>query len=159
MASENERQETITVPTELQRSDPVWDIVIGLAMVLVVIQCIKPHDMGGFGLPWYVLMPLLLPVAIWVMTGEGAADIPYLGSVAAGLRAKFGLRRAHEWVLAYKHYVEVRIWPDGKDQCVASWNSSRRRITRWHRQLSEATAWKLSRVRSWASAIRSSLSR
>jgi hypothetical protein len=154
-----ERADIVIIPTELERADAAWDIAIGLAVVLGVVYLVKPHEMGGLGLPWLFIVPPLIPFALWILTGEYAGDLPWVGGLASGLRSKFGARRAHEWILAFAWYARVTLWPNGKDHCEAFSNSSRRRITRWRVRLSKATQCKRSRIGSWASAIRSRSSR
>lgn len=96
---------TITVPSELERGDGFVDLAAMAFTGLAVWY--------GFlhGVPvWLMLTPVLL-VAVWTLTGEAAADTPYIGAIAAGLRSKLGLRRAHEWCLAYAHYFRVAVQP------------------------------------------------
>lgn len=96
----------ITVPTELNRSDGFVDLSVllmsGLAVWWLALR----------GVPIWAFIPMLVLLAIFVLTGEPAGDIPFVGAIAAGLRSKLGLRRAHEWVMAYCHYFKVRQWPD-----------------------------------------------
>jgi hypothetical protein len=105
MYGQPEIRTTITVPTELGRGDPFLDMFwMGLA---------------GLG-TWYAFnmghvlwaIPPLLLIAVCVLTGEPAADVPFIGAIAAGLRSKLGLRRAHEWIQAWAHYFRIRQWPD-----------------------------------------------
>lgn len=149
----DERTETVTVPTELNRADPFWDFAVLASAALFVIWCVE------HGIPWPWLVPLLVPLAAWTLTGEGAADIPYVGSIAAGLRSKFGLRRAHEWLLAYSHYTKVAIYPVWRARCETSFRSCRRRTTDWKARLAARMPWKPSRVFSWAFRIPSRSSR
>lgn len=150
----DDRPEPLTLPTELERSDAAFDIAVGLAVLLGVVYCVKPPEMGGLGLSWVALVPPLVPVALYVLTGEYAGDLPWVGGLAAGLRSKFGARRAHEWVQAYAHYARVTLWPNLRDWCEAFSKSSRARTIRWRATLNAATrCWRL-RASSWASAIR-----
>ena len=119
----------VIVPTELERSDAAFDIAVGLAVLLGVVYCVKPPELGGLGLPWPVLIPPLLPVALYVLTGEYAGDLPWIGGIAAGLRSKFGARRAHEWIGAFGHYSRVTLIPNGRDR----YDAERRRIYRYGR--------------------------
>lgn len=155
----DERPDTVTIPTELERADAAWDIAVGLAVLLGVVYLVKPPEMGGLGLPWYFTVPPLVPLALYVLTGEYAGDLPWIGGIAAGLRSKFGARRAHEWIGAYAHYANVTLWPNLKDRCAAFWQSARARTSRWHRQLNAAMQCSHSRACSWALAIRSRSSR
>lgn len=145
----DDRPATVTVPTELERADAFWDFAVLAASALGVIWLLE------HGVPWPALVPALIPLALWTLTGEGSADIPYIGNIAGGLRSKFGLRRAHEWVLAYGHYFKVRMWPDWKDRCEASLRSARRRTIEWRARLSEQTRWKRSVACLWGFRIRS----
>lgn len=111
----DERPDVVTIPTELERSDAAWDIAVGLGVLLGAVYCVKPPDMGGLGLPWPFLIPPLLPVALYVLTGEYAGDLPWIGGVASGLRSKLGARRAHEWIQAYAWYARVTLIPNGRD--------------------------------------------
>lgn len=104
--------------------------------------------------PLAPVLILLSPVALWSLTGEPAADVGWVGSIAAGLRSKFGLRRAHEWLLAWAHYFRLAIWPIWKARCVAFWNSSRRRITDWKARLSDTTKCSNSHGYLWGYKIR-----
>ncbi len=110
---------TVTVPTELERSDGFVDLSILAAAVLTM------WELALHGVPIWAMAPIVVLVAIFTLTGEPAADVPYIGAVAAGVRSKLGLRRAHEWCLAYVHYFKVRIWPDW----MTHWNNSRLRFT------------------------------
>lgn len=146
-----DRPALVTVPTELERQDAFIDGA-ALAGTVLIAWWLTLQGLG-----WW-LAPLVVLVSVWTLTGEPAADVPYLGAVASGLRSKLGLRRAHEWLLAFWHYFRLAIWPVWKANCEAYWNSSRQRITDWRARLSAAIRWSLSRVCSWGSAIRYSLS-
>lgn len=133
-----------TVPTELDRSDGFLDLA-GLATTgLVAWQLII------YGAPWWAMIPPTLVVAVWVLTGEPAADVPYLGALAAGLRSKLGLRRAHEWIFAAFHWWQLAVYPVWRSDCGAFLQSSRRRIMRWQARLSETTRCRGWRGSSWA---------
>ncbi len=106
---------TVTVPTELERSDGFVDLSILAAAVLTMWE-LALHDV-----PIWAMAPIVVLVAIFTLTGEPAADVPYIGAVAAGVRSKLGLRRAHEWCLAYLHYTNVVTRP----RLETSWNQSR----------------------------------
>jgi hypothetical protein len=143
----------LTVPTELERSDGLLDLIVLVAAALGV------WELSNLGVPLWLPAPLVLPLAIWVLTGEAAGDVPYIGGLAVALRNAFGLRRAHEWVWAWWHFYWLTGWrPAWRQRCEALFESSRRRITRWHRRLSVRTRCSLSRAYFWGSAIRSSLS-
>lgn len=105
MPDQFERPQLVTVPTELDRSDAFFDCAILAGAVLIMWDAILN------GVPWQWLVPGVLIVAIWTLTGEPAADVPFIGAIAAGLRSKLGLRRAHEWLLAFGHFYRVVIWP------------------------------------------------
>lgn len=102
-----------TIPTELERQDAFVDLA-ALAGVVLVAWYLLLHDAVWWAAPFVVV------VAIWTLTGEPAADVPYIGAIASGLRSKLGLRRAHEWVQAWWHYFQVRTWRDWR----AWWASS-----------------------------------
>jgi hypothetical protein len=101
-----EQPAIVTVPTELSRTDGWFDLsalmISGLAVWWLALK----------GVPVWAFLPGLVLLAIFTLSGEPAADIPFVGAIAAGLRSKLGLRRAHEWVQAYSHYFLVRQWPD-----------------------------------------------
>jgi hypothetical protein len=47
--------------------------------------------------------------------------------VAAGIRSKLGLRRAHEWLLAYVHYFKAAQWPPIQTNLETRWQNLRLR--------------------------------
>lgn len=101
-----EQPAIVTVPTELSRTDGWFDLsalmISGLAVWWLALK----------GVPVWAFIPGLILLAIFTLSGEPASDIPFVGAIAAGLRSKLGLRRAHEWVMAWWHYFLVRQWPD-----------------------------------------------
>lgn len=97
---------TLIIPTQLERSDPFWDIGAGIGLVLVG-KYLSDH---GVSLWW--MLPIALPVAAWVLTGEALTDVPFLGAIASGLRTRLGQRRVHEWALVIAYYFTIRIWPE-----------------------------------------------
>lgn len=103
-----EQPAIIVVPTELGRQDGFIDSAVLLGSGLAV------WWLALRGVPIWMFIPVLLALAIFVLTGEPAGDVPFIGAVAAGLRSKLGLRRASEWVLAWAHYFRIRQWPDFK---------------------------------------------
>lgn len=107
--SSTEQSAIVTVPTELSRSDGFIDAAVLLGSGLAV------WWLALKGVPIWAFIPVLLVLAIFVLTGEPAGDVPFVGAIAAGLRSKLGLRRAHEWVMAWAHYFRVRMWPDFKE--------------------------------------------
>jgi hypothetical protein len=113
--TEDQPQHVHTVPTELERSDGFIDFAVLFAMILVV------WDLALHGVPLWASLPFVIIAAVWTLTGEPAADVPYIGAVAAGIRSKLGLRRAHEWVLAYLWYFRVAVWPEWRTR----WQNSR----------------------------------
>ena len=141
-----------TNPTELDRHDGFIDLAVLASTALgawwLVLQ----------GVPWPWLVLPLLCVAIWMLSGAPAADVPYLGALAAGVQSKLGLRRVHEWVQAIVHFWRVAHWPLWRAWCVASFHSSRRRTMRCAHRLNAQTRYRLSRACSWGSAIRFKLS-
>lgn len=143
-------QSPVVIPTELERRDGFLDLAAVVGMGLA------DWELWLHGLPVVWLVLPTLAVATWTLTGEAAADVPYVGAIAAGLRSKLGLRRAHEWVQAFAHYFRVRVWPDWRSWCGQSWRSSRQAITRWRLRASAQIKWNRSRAYSWASRIRSS---
>ena len=141
-----------TNPTELDRHDGFIDLAVLAGAALgawwLVLQ----------GVPWPWLVPPLLVVAIWMLSGAPAADVPYLGALASGVQSKLGLRRIHEWVQVIIYFWLVAHWPVWRAWCVASFRSSRQRTIKCARQLSARMRCRLSRACSWASAIRYRLS-
>lgn len=139
-------------PTELDRADGFVDLAVLAGSCLggwwLVLQ--------GVPLPW--LIPPLLLIAVWMLSGAPAADVPYLGAIATGVQSKLGLRRIHEWVLAIVHHWHVAHWPLWKAQCEESFRSCRQRTIRWFQPLSARTRFLHFRACSWGSAIRYNLS-
>jgi hypothetical protein len=134
-----EQSTIVTVPTMLGRSDGFFDMAVLLGSGLGVWWLM----LKGAAVWWFV--PLLVIVVILTLTGEPAGDIPFVGAIASGLRAKLGMRRASEWALAWLHYVRVRVLPDMRTQ----WQYSRLR--------SRIRTWSNSpRLRTWSSALRNS---
>lgn len=103
-----EQPAIVVVPTELGRQDGFIDSAVLLGSGLAV------WWLALRGVPIWMFIPVLIALAIFVLTGEPAGDVPFIGAVAAGLRSKLGLRRASEWVMAWMHYFRVRQWPDFK---------------------------------------------
>jgi hypothetical protein len=96
---------TITIPTELSRGDPFGDLII------LVVSLLGTWYAFNMGHVWWAV-PVLLIVTPEVLSGEPAADVGFIGAVAAGFRSRLGLRRAHEWIQAWAHYFRIRQWPD-----------------------------------------------
>ena len=138
----------LTVPTELERSDGLTDLIVLIGAAPVVWEC------ANLGIPLWVPAPLAVPLAIWVLTGEAAADLPWIGGLTFALRNAFGLRRAHEWVFAAAYFWRIAAYPVWRSNCVAFYRSVRRRTTRWLRLLNVKTRWLASRGRSWACSTR-----
>jgi hypothetical protein len=141
-----ERPVTNVVPTELSRADGFFDLAflfgMGLAAWWLALR----------GVPWWMFVPVLTPPSLEVLSGEPAGDIPFLGALAAGLRSKLGLRRAHEWVAAWLHYTRVRTWPDFLNWSSTTWQNSRlkSKMPTWNcsaRLRTLSTALRLSRLR------------
>lgn len=141
------------VPTELGRSDAFADLA-ALAGVALAAWWFAQR-----GVPLWLCFSPTLPIAFECLTGEAAEAVPFVGAIAQGLRAAFGHRRAHEWVLAWAHYFGVVVWPKITKRCGLYWKSSRRRIARWLVLLSVRTQPMRSRVSSWGLVIRYRLSR
>lgn len=112
-----EQPTIVTVPTMLGRSDGFFDMAVLLGSGLGIWWLV----LKGFAFWWFV--PVVLIVVVMTLTGEPAGDIPFIGAIASGLRARLGMRRASEWALAWTHYFRVRIWPDMRLQ----WQNSRLR--------------------------------
>lgn len=89
-----------TVPTELERQDAFLDGAVLAGTILVA------WYFALQGVLW-LIGPILPVVALWTLTGESVADVPFLGAVSAGLRNLLGLRRADEWAFAWAHYLRV----------------------------------------------------
>lgn len=121
----DERPDTVTIPTELERADAFFDSAILMTTVLVAYWAVSVR-----GIPWPWLIAPVLLVGLWSLTGEPATDIKITGAIASGLRSKLGMRRAHEWILAWGHYVRVKLYPEWRTRCEAYYKSARRRITR-----------------------------
>lgn len=101
------RPVVVTVPTELGRSDPFADLSVLVLAALGTWYAFNMHVV-------LVAVPALICAAVWTLTGEPAGDVRFIGAVATGLRSRLGLRRAHEWALAWAHYLTVKTWPDFK---------------------------------------------
>lgn len=112
----DERSSVIVVPTELDRRNPFYDLA-ALAFVIIVVKYLSLYD-----LHWYAV-PLVLIVGIWTLSGEPATDVAGIGLIASAVRSKLGLRRAHEWLFAWAHYMTVAVWPREKER----WQNSRLR--------------------------------
>ena len=151
----DERPSVITNPTELARSAGFWDRAMLAAALLAVAYCWLEQY-------WLLLNVVIVPaalVALDVMTSELATDFPWgIGSVAAGIRSKLGLRRGHECLLVLGHYWRVRYWPVWRANCVAAYRSARRQTTAWRTMMNDSVRLRLWRACSWLSAIRCSLS-
>lgn len=117
------RPTVVTVPTELGREDAWIDGAILAGAFLFA------WYMFNRGLVWWS-MPVLIAAATWTLTGEPAGDVQFLGAIAAGLRSKLGLRRAHEWVLAWWHYTRIVTLPRTQRWVLATRIISRLRRTR-----------------------------
>lgn len=143
-----------TVPTELERADAFYD---GTLVVGFFIGAWYLNARFGVGLAWFAL-PFLI-VSVWALTGEPAGDVPYVGALAAGLRSKLGLRRAHEWVQVYAHYWNLAIRPVWRAHWDTSYRSLRQRTTHWPTLPNAAIKWCRSRASFKASINRRSFSR
>lgn len=110
----DDQPETITIPTELNRADGFYDLAALFGSGLMAWWLVS------VGAPLWLPVPFVLLIAVWTLTGEPAADVPYLGVVASVLRSRLGLRRAHEWLLAWGHYFRIRTWPDFKEWTAAT---------------------------------------
>jgi hypothetical protein len=119
----DERPELLTIPTELERQDAFVDLFILATYILL-----SWYGMQEMHLPWQPFLVGVIPLALWALTGEPAADVGYVGSIAAGLRNRLGSRRAHEWLLAYGHYFLLAVLPVWRGSCVATLRSTRNRI-------------------------------
>lgn len=101
------RPVVVTVPTELSRSDPFADLSVLFLAIGATWYAANMHVV-------WLAVPVLIGAAIWTLTGEPAGDVRFIGAVATTLRSRLGLRRAHEWALAWAHYFTVKTWPDFK---------------------------------------------
>lgn len=152
---DDERPDLLTVPTELDRQPPWIDLAV-LALAAIVVRWL-----WGFGANWLVLAAgsvVVVLVALYTLSGEPATDVTGVGLIATGLRSKLGLRRAHEWLMAWWHFFRIKTWPEWRANCAAFWNWLRRSIINWRHRLSEQTRCRALRACSWGSAIRSRLS-
>src|SRR5437016_4581541 len=96
----------ITTPTMLRRVDPFWH-VFAAAVAAVVSKGL----VDNYGVPWPLLVPLLLSVALWSLTSEEATDMRYVGWLASLLRSRLGQRRIDQWGRALWHYWRVAAGP------------------------------------------------
>jgi hypothetical protein len=139
----------VSIPTELERQDARRDIGILLFSVIFGWTAVDTY-----GVPLVVVVVLLSPVALYCLTGEPAADVGFVGDIAAGLRHRLGQRRAHEWLVAAAHYYTVAVYPVWRRNCLAFWNYSRQQMSLWLQHLNEASRSRLSRGYSWVYRIR-----
>lgn len=109
MSTERVATDTWTVPTEMSRSDGIADLMAILGSALLAFWLVL-----YVSIPVWILAPIVLAVAVFVLSGEQAGDIRVIGVVSAGLRSALGLRRVHEWLFAWAHYFKIRQWPDFK---------------------------------------------
>jgi hypothetical protein len=114
-----EQPAIVTVPTEMARQDGFIDSAILLGSALAV------WWFALRGVPVWLFVPPMLCLSVFVLTGEPAGDVPFVGAIASGLRSKLGMRRAHEWCLAFLHYTAVRTWPDFRKWSNTTWQNSR----------------------------------
>ena len=141
----------ITTPTMLRRVDPFWH-VFAAAVAAVVSKGL----VDNYGMPWPLLVPLLLSVALWSLTSEEAADMRYVGWLASLLRSRLGQRRIDEWARALWHYWRVAAGPRLKERCSARLESNRRRTSVWLATVSAWTWCRLLLACSWALRTQSS---
>jgi len=141
----------ITTPTMLRRVDPFWH-VFAAAIAAVVSKGL----VDNYGVPWPLLVPLLLSVALWSLTSEEATDMRYVGWLASLLRSRLGQRRIDEWARAFWHYWHVAVEPRLKERCSARLESSRRKTTAWLRMVNGWIRSKHSAACSWAFRIQPS---
>jgi hypothetical protein len=111
-SSPDERPALVSIPTELERQDARRDIGILLFSVIFGWTAVDTY-----GVPLVVVLVLLSPVALYCLTGEPAADVGFVGDIAAGLRNRLGQRRAHEWLLAAAYYYRVAVYPVWRRNC------------------------------------------
>lgn len=97
----------IVIPTEMSRSDGLEDIMALLGGSLLALWLILYR-----GAPILILAPILVGLALYVLSGEPACEIKFVGGFAATMRSAFGQRRIHQWALAWLHYFRVKTWPD-----------------------------------------------
>src|SRR6266516_806286 len=128
----------ITTPTMLRRVDPFWH-VFAAAVAAVVSKGL----VDNYGVPWPLLVPLLLSVALWSLTSEEAADMRYVGWLASLLRSRLGQRRIDEWARALWHYWRVAAGPRLEERCSARFQLARRRTMVWLRVANAWTRYKL----------------
>lgn len=109
MSTERVATDTWTVPTEMSRSDGIADLMAMLGSALLAAWLVM-----YIHVPIWAMAPIVVAVAIFVLSGEQTGDIRVIGVVSASLRSALGLRRIHEWLLAWWHFFQVRQWPDFK---------------------------------------------
>ena len=146
---DGDRPRLYVIPTELERQDAKLDI--GILLVVLVFGWKAIDD---YGVSWAPVLAVWLVVGLWSLTGEPAADVGWVGNLAAALRSKAGQRRAHEWLLAYGHYWHAAVYPVWRTACLLFLNSARRRTHLWLRQKSAATRCWLSHAYLWVLATR-----
>ena len=143
----------ITVPTSLKRVDPFWHV-----FAAAVAAVLGKGLVDNYHVPWPLLVPPLVGVALWSLTSEEACDMRYIGWLASLLRSRLGQRRIDEWARALWHYWRVAAGPRLKERCSARSALARRRTTAWLRTVSAWTACRLSPACSWAFRTQRSLS-
>jgi hypothetical protein len=117
MANVDERPTIVVIPTELERQSAYYDLA-ALGFSAIAVGWLKSNN-----LEWWWALPLVVIIGLWTLSGEPAADVQGVGVIAAGLRSKMGLRRSHEWLLAWGHYWKLAVWPEWKAKCVAFYRS------------------------------------
>ena len=153
-----DERDIIEIPTELERSSEFLEYTVAAVALLSTLWAINNAAILPFS-PWYVIPPMLLVAGMWVLTGEAATNWQGVGSIATGLRNRIGLRRAHEWIQAFAHYVYLVHVPVWRAACVAFYQSSRARTTRWLQRSRDGINSARSATSSLAWGIRSTLSR
>lgn len=151
-------RDIIEIPTELERSSEFAEYTVAAVVLLGTLWAISNGHLLPFN-PWFGIPPVLVIAGLWVLTGEAATNWQGVGKIATVLRNRIGLRRAHEWVQAFAHYVHLVHVPVWRAACVAFWRSARARITRWLRRSRDTINSGRLAVCSWASATRYRLSR
>jgi hypothetical protein len=144
----------ITVPTSLRRIDPFWHVFAAAAAAVA-----SKALVDNYHVPWPLLVPPLLGVALWSLTSDEATDMRYIGWLASLLRSRLGQRRIDEWGRAVWHYWRVAAGPRLKERCSARLALSLRVISGWRRMVNAWTVSRLSPACSWALRTKSSSSR
>jgi MFS superfamily sulfate permease-like transporter len=125
--NEDNRPVVITIPTELDRSDAFIVLSVAAAVFLGCWWALQT------GFPVALVAIVARVAGAWMLTSRSATEVRFIGSIAVFLRNKLGERDAHEWVLAFAHYVRLVHVPRWQQNIVRYWKSIRQRLSTLHR--------------------------